>query len=193
MSQAVRKEQTEAPHNSDVDKSYLRHRSILVIDDEHGIRNFLVKGLQKHSGMIESAADIDEAEALRRRCHFDLIIADIKLPGKSGVEWVKELREQGCTTSVILMTAHAQLDVAIDAIRVGASDFIVKPFRMDQMMNAIDRCIERQDMKRENFVLKRQVDTLYEGSGMIGECRLVQNLCATIKQIAPTPSKGGPI
>jgi DNA-binding NtrC family response regulator len=188
VSQAVRKEQTEAPQNSDVHKSYLRHRSILVIDDEHGIRNFLVKGLQKHSGMIESAADIDEAEALRRRCHFDLIIADIKLPGKSGVEWVKELREQGCTTSVILMTAHAQLDVAIDAIRVGASDFIVKPFRMDQMMNAIDRCIERQDMKRENFVLKRQVDTLYEGSGMIGECRLVQNLCATIKQIAPTPT-----
>ncbi len=188
MSQALRKEETEAPDIPHSDKGYLKHRSVLVIDDEHGIRNFLIKGLSKFAGLIEAAGTTDEAEALRQRCHFDLIIADIKLPGKSGVEWVQELREQGCTTSVIFITAHAQLDMAIEAIRVGASDFIVKPFRMDQMMTAIDRCIERQQMKRENFVLKRQVDKLYDGSGMIGECRLVQNLCSTIKQIAPMPS-----
>ena len=70
------------------DKKYLKHRSILVVDDEHGIRNFLTKGLSKHVGLIESAEDIDKAEELRQRCHFDLIIADIKLPVKSGVEWV---------------------------------------------------------------------------------------------------------
>ena len=169
-------------------KKFLKQRSILVIDDEHGIRNFLIKGLSKHVGLIESAEDIKKAEELRQRCHFDLIIADIKLPGKSGVEWVQELRETGCKTSVIFITAHAHLDIAIDAIRAGAADFIIKPFRMDQILTAIDRCIERREMERENFVLRRQVDKIYDSSGMIGACQLIQNLCAVIKRVAPMPS-----
>ena len=169
-------------------QKFLKQRSVLVIDDEHGIRNFLIKGLSKHLGLVESAEDIDKAEALRKRCHFDLIIADIKLPGKSGVEWVNELREEGCNTSVIFITAHAQLDVAIEAIRAGAADFIIKPFRMDQILTSIERCIERTDIKRENFVLRRQVDQLYDSSNMIGSCQLIQHLCAIIKRVAPTPS-----
>ena len=167
---------------------FLKKRSILVIDDEHGIRNFLIKGLSKHVGLVESAENIEKAEALRQRCHFDLIIADIKLPGKSGVDWIKELREEGCSTSVIFITAHAQLEVAIEAIRAGAADFIIKPFRMDQIFTAVERCIERQDIKRENFVLRRQVDQLYDSSNMIGACQLIQQLCSVIKRVAPTPS-----
>jgi len=170
------------------DKKYLKHRSILVIDDEHGIRNFLIKGLTRYLGFIESAENLETAENLRQRCHFDLIIADIKLPGGSGVEWVQNLRESGCHTPVIFITAHAQLDIAIDAIRAGAADFIIKPFRMDQILTAVDRCIERQDIKRENFVLRRQVDKIYDNSGMIGECLSIQNLCKVIKRVAPMPS-----
>jgi len=170
------------------DKKYLKHRSILVIDDEHGIRNFLVKGLTKFLGFIESAEDLESAEALRQRCHFDLIIADIKLPGGSGVEWVQSLREAGCSTPVIFITAHAQLDIAIEAIRAGAADFIIKPFRMDQILNAVDRCIERQEIKKENFVLRRQVDKIYDGSGMIGESASIRSLGEVIKRVAPMPS-----
>ena len=180
---------TENADRSEVaDKKYLKHRSILVIDDEHGIRNFLIKGLSKFLGFIESAENLDTAEALRKRCHFDLIIADIKLPGGSGVEWVQSLRESGCNTPVIFITAHAQLDIAIEAIRAGAADFIIKPFRMDQILTAVDRCIERQDIKRENFVLRRQVDKIYNGSGMIGESVSIRNLGEVIKRVAPMPS-----
>jgi DNA-binding NtrC family response regulator len=183
---AINKEVSEK--NGVVEKKYLKHRSILVIDDEHGIRNFLIKGLTRYLGFIESAENLETAEELRQRCHFDLIIADIKLPGGSGVEWVQSLRESGCNTPVIFITAHAQLDIAIEAIRAGAADFIVKPFRMDQILTAIDRCIERQDIKRENFVLRRQVDKIYDNSGMIGRCRSIQNLCEVIKRVAPMPS-----
>lgn len=186
MNQPAMKEDTEKRKTSN--KTYLKQRSILVIDDEHGIRNFLIKGLSKHVGLIESAEDIQKAEELRQRCHFDLIIADIKLPGKSGVEWVQELRETGCKTAVIFITAHAQLDIAIEAIRAGAADFIIKPFRMDQILTAIDRCIELQEMERENFVLRRQVNKIYDSSGMIGACQLIQNLCSVIKRVAPMPS-----
>ena len=187
MSQAAIKNEI-TDEKSDSDKKYLKHRSVLVIDDEHGIRNFLIKGLSKFLGFIESAEDLESAEALRHRCHFDLIIADIKLPGGSGVEWVQSLRESGCNTPVIFITAHAHLDIAIDAIRAGAADFIIKPFRMDQILTAVDRCVERQDIKRENFVLRRQVDKIYHGSGMIGECQSIRNLGEVIKRVAPMPS-----
>ncbi|MCK5662345.1 MAG: hypothetical protein KAI17_02615, partial [Thiotrichaceae bacterium] len=75
MSQAALESNSEKPRLSP--KKFLKQRSILVIDDEHGIRNFLIKGLSKHVGLIESAEDIVKAEELRQRCHFDLIIADI--------------------------------------------------------------------------------------------------------------------
>jgi two-component system NtrC family response regulator len=174
--------------HSQTDLRYLKHRSILVLDDEPGIRNFLVKGLGKHLGLIESADCFETADELRQRCHFDLIIADIKLPGGSGVDWVKSLRESGCTTSVIFITAHAHLNIAIEAIRAGAADFIIKPFRMDQIITSIDRCIERQDIKRENFVLRRQVDKIFNASGVVGSSEVMNNLCDVIKRVAPMPS-----
>ncbi len=171
-----------------IDARYLKHRSILVLDDEPGIRNFLVKGLGKYLGLIESAECFETAEELRQRCHFDLIIADIKLPGGSGVDWVKSLRESGCNTSVIFITAHAHLNIAIEAIRAGAADFIIKPFRMDQIITAINRCIERQDIKRENFVLRRQVDKFFNTAGMVGSCKVMTRLCEVINRVAPMPS-----
>ena len=166
----------------------LKNRSILVVDDEHGIRNFLVKGLSKYVGLIESAKDIEEADKLEQRCHFDLIITDIKLPGKSGVEWVQQLRDSGTNACVIFITAHAHLNMAIEALRAGAADFIIKPFRMDQILVAINSCIERQEIRRENFVLRRQVEKIYENSNIIGDSQLMQDLFNTIKHVAPTPS-----
>ena len=186
MDNSVRK--IEVPEIPQSDLRYLKKRSILVLDDEPGIRNFLVKGLGKYLGMIESADCFETADELRQRCHFDLIIADIKLPGGSGVDWVKKLRESGCTTCVIFITAHAHLNIAIEAIRAGAADFIIKPFRMDQILTAIDRCIERQDIKRENIVLRRQVDEIFNASGMIGSCEVMNSLCEVISRVAPMPS-----
>ncbi len=164
-----------------------KRNSVLIVDDEQGIRNFLQKGLEKIFGLVEVAEDVEEAEALRQRCNFDLIISDIRLPGKSGVDWVTEIRDQGSTTSVIFITAHASLETAIAALRVGASDFIMKPFRMDQMMASIETCLAQQQMQRENIVLKRQVEQIYD-SGMIGDCETMKSVCAVIKQVAPMPT-----
>ncbi len=162
--------------------------SVLIVDDEPGIRRFLQKGLAKRFGLIEVAEDVKTAEKLRQRCHFDLIISDIRLPGISGVDWVTELREQGSTTAVIFITAYADLQAAIAALRAGAADFLTKPFRMDQMLAAVERCLEKQRIQRENYVLKRQVDQYFDDSGMIGNCDLMQNLCEVIKRVAPMPS-----
>jgi DNA-binding NtrC family response regulator len=165
-----------------------RLNSVLIVDDEPGILSFLQKGLASQFSLVEVASDADAADGLLSRCHFDLIISDIRLPGRSGVEWVGQLRDQDVQTPVIFMTAHADLQTAITALRAGASDFILKPFRVEQMLAAVGRCIERQRLQKENFLLKRQVSHLHEGSGIIGSCDLILGVCDVIKRVAPMPS-----
>ncbi|MEH6627309.1 MAG: sigma-54 dependent transcriptional regulator [Motiliproteus sp.] len=162
--------------------------SILVVDDEPGISDFLKRALSKDYGLVETAASAEEAELLRSRCHFDLLIVDICLPGDSGVDWLKSVMEQGCQSDIIFMTAFADMDKAIEALRVGASDFILKPFRLEQMTAAVKRCMKRRQLARENFILKRQVDALYSMEGMVGNSQAVKNLCQLTSRVAPTPS-----
>jgi DNA-binding NtrC family response regulator len=162
--------------------------SILVVDDERGMRNFLHRTLTKHFSLVEVAESAEQAEELCRRFHFDLIISDIRLPGQSGIRWVQSLRDQGNGMQVIFITAHADLDTAIAALRAGAADFILKPFRIDQLLAAVDRCFQQQQMVRENFVLRRQVERWYAMDGMVGSCELMASVCEVIKRIAPMPS-----
>jgi len=163
--------------------------SVLVVDDEPGIRNFLQRGLGKYFGLVETAGDVEAAEALRQRCHFDLIITDIRLPGGTGgVEWVRELREQGGGTGIIFMTAHADLETAIAALRAGAEDFILKPFRMEQMMGAVKRYLERQKGRGENDPPQPEVEPFHDGAGLIGACDAMLNLNKIIRRVAPMPS-----
>ena len=129
--------------------------SILVVDDEQGMLNFLVKTLAPRCHFVMSAGSAEDGANWLRSHHVDLVILDISLPGKNGVTWLKELREQGYAGEVILITAFADLDTAIEALRAGASDFILKPFRVPQILNAVKQCYERARLRRENFVLRR--------------------------------------
>lgn len=162
--------------------------SILIVDDEPGIQEFLKRALSKIYGLVEVASSAEEAELLRTENHFDLLIIDICLPGQSGVEWLKSIADQNCHADIIFMTAFSNIDNAIDALRIGAFDFILKPFRLEEMTASVERCLDRRRLERENFVLRRQVDELYSFEGMIGCSSLIQELCQLIKRVAPTPS-----
>ena len=163
-------------------------KSVLIVDDEPGIQSFFLRGLTSRFDLIETAGDVKTASALLERCHFDLIISDIRLPDRTGVEWVTELRDKGNLTPVIFITAYASLETAIEALRVGAMDFILKPFRLEQILAAIDRCLETQQLRRENFVLRRQLEQHLEVGGIIGECEAVHSVCQIIRQVARMPS-----
>jgi DNA-binding NtrC family response regulator len=138
---------------------------------------------------VATAGSVEEATDLLNRRHFDLIVLDIALPGRSGVEWLHDLRAQGFAGDVVLMTAYADLETAIDALRAGASDFLLKPFSVAQMLNAVKRCFERSSLRRENFVLRRELDQRDDSvEGMVGKSASIRDVCARIKRIAPTPS-----
>lgn len=165
-----------------------RLKSVLIVDQEASIRSFLKRGLEKEFGLVEMAGDISAAKELHKRCHFDLIISAVRLPEKSGVEWITDLRRQGSATEVIFITAQAELETAIAALRAGAADFILKPFQMEQVRVAALRCVERQQMQRKNILLRRQVEQRYDRSGLIGECELIKSICQLIHRVAPMPS-----
>ncbi len=177
------------PAVADVDLSTWKHQSVLVVDDEPGMVSFLQRSLAQRCGWVATAGSVEEAAELLSRRHFDLIVLDISLPGRSGVEWLHQLRDQGFVGDVVLMTAYADLETAIDALRAGAADFLLKPFSVAQMLNAVKRCFERSSLRRENFVLRRELDQRADSiEGMIGKSTSIRDVCARIKRIAPTPS-----
>jgi len=166
-----------------------RHQSVLVVDDEPGMVSFLQRSLEARCGWVAVAGSVERAEDLLNRRHFDLIVLDIALPGRSGVEWLHQLRDQGFAGDVVLMTAYADLETAIDALRAGAADFLLKPFSVAQMLNAVKRCFERSSLRRENFVLRRELDQRDDSvEGVIGDSPVIREVCARIKRIAPTPT-----
>lgn len=172
-----------------VDLTSWQHQSVLVVDDEPGIVSFLHRSLALRCGWVATAASVEEAADLLDRRHFDLIVLDIALPGRSGVEWLHELRGQGFAGDVVLMTAYADLETAIDALRAGAADFLLKPFSVAQMLNAVKRCFERSTLRRENFVLRRELDKHADNvEGMVGKSIAIQDVCARIKRLAPMPT-----
>jgi DNA-binding NtrC family response regulator len=173
----------------DAERALRQQFSILVVDDEPGMVSFLQRALTRRYGKVDTADSVETATPLLQRQLYDLIVLDIALPGCSGIDWLHELRQEGFAGDVVMMTAYADLDTAIDALRAGAADFLLKPFSVPQMLNAVERCFERSSLRRENFVLRREVEELSSTvDGVIGQSAAMRAICDRLKRIAPTPA-----
>lgn len=168
----------------------LRHVSILVVDDEPGMRNFLIRTFEPRCKRIEAAASAEEASQLLDSQHFDLVLLDNVMPGQSGLDWLTEQRRVGLFAEAILMTAYADLDTAIHALRVGAADFVLKPFRSNQIINAVNRCMDQRYLRRENFLLKYELraDALAARGRLIGNSPRIETVRRTLERAAPLPT-----
>ena len=171
---------------------WLAQAAILVVDDEPGICNFLVKTLQPRCRLIEVAGDTVQASRKLDEQNFDVVIMDNIMPGQTGLEWLAEQRAIGFFADVILMTAYADLDTAIDALRAGVVDFILKPFRSNQLLNAIARCLDRNRLQRENDVLRHELTSpshqLLLRNKLLGTSKAIQHVRETIGRVAPLPT-----
>ncbi|HCL67585.1 MAG TPA: sigma-54-dependent Fis family transcriptional regulator [Rhizobium sp.] len=171
---------------------WLAQASILVVDDEPGMRNFLIRTLAPRCKLIEEAADTEEASRKLDQHHFDVVILDNIMPGKNGVDWLVEQRAIGFFADAILMTAYADLETAIQALRAGAVDFVLKPFRSNQILNAVARCLDRMRLQRENFVLRYELRASSEHillrDKLIGESVAIRQVRDTIARVAPLPT-----
>jgi DNA-binding NtrC family response regulator len=163
--------------------------SVLVVDDEPGMRNFLVKILSPRCKRVEQAANVQEASRHLDNAHFDIVILDNVMPGKSGLEWLREQRKVGFFADAILVTAFADLETAIQALRAGAADFVLKPFRSNQILNAVARSIDRQHLQRENYLLKHELSSeAMEGRGrLLGASKGISDIRDTLNRVASQP------
>jgi len=184
---AARKTSRQLGDTDTLDK-LLSSVAILVVDDEPGMRNFLKRALEKRCALLEVAGSAEEAEALRLRYHFDLLLVDIRLPGLSGLDWLRQLREAGVSTHVIYMTAYADLDMAIAALRNGADDFIMKPFRTEQMFMSMQLALQKRQILRENSLLRLQLSQIKVDRGVVGESQLIKDTMMLAERVAPTQS-----
>ncbi len=161
------------------------HAAVLVVDDEPGMCHFLAETLSRRVGRVHTAGSAEAGEQLLQRHRFDLVILDISLPGRSGIDLLRQMRQQGNRCEVILITAFADLDTAIEALRAGASDFLLKPFRVTQVLNAVQLGLERSRLRRENWVLKRRLSQREPaGEGLVGRSIVVKGLRAALERVA---------
>lgn len=171
---------------------WLAQASILVVDDEPGMRNFLVRTLGPRCKHLDEAADTEEATRKLDERHYDVVILDNVMPGKNGVDWLAEQRAVGFFSDAILMTAYADLETAIRALRAGAVDFVLKPFRSNQLLNAVARCLDRVRLQRENYVLRYELkatsDHILLRDRLIGESPAIRQVRDQIARVAPLPT-----
>ena len=163
--------------------------AVLVVDDEPGMCNFLAKTLATRVGSVQVATSAESADEWVRRHRFDLVVLDVNLPGKSGIAWLRELRGRGFAGEVVLITAFADLETAIEALRAGASDFLLKPFRVTQVLNAVRQGLERALLRRENWVLRRTLlQRTPTADGLVGDSLAIKGLQAALQRVAAVDS-----
>lgn len=181
---------TAAAEESQVNQA-LRQVSILVVDDEAGMRNFLVRTLGPLCKRIEQAENTEAASRCLDMQHFDLVILDNVMPGVSGLDWLAEQRKIGFFSDAILMTAYADLDTAILALRLGATDLVLKPFRSNQILNAVRRAIDQRFLRRENSLLKYELKVGTESmrGRLLGRSPRIEAVRGMLEKVGrlPTP------
>ncbi len=166
----------------------LADASVLVVDDEPGMRNFLTKTLAPRVKRVAEAASAREATARLDEAQFDVIIVDNKMPGGSGIDWVTDQRRRGLYAETVLITAYADLETAIAALRAGVSDFVLKPFRANQLLGAVSRTLDRGALRRDNRLLRHALGGEDAVHRMIGRSPPMQALRALLEKLAPLPT-----
>lgn len=130
---------------------------ILIIDDEEGVRTSLELILSEEGYEVWVAPDAEAGVELAQRHSFDVVLCDVRMPGRSGLEALPDLAEAQPDATLIIMSAHGDFDQALDAMRRGAYDYLPKPFQTDELLLTIRKAEERERLRRENQRLKREL------------------------------------
>ena len=157
---------------------------VLIVEDEELIRWSLRQKFEARGYQVSEAEDGASArEALEKRT-YDLVMLDYKLPDMTGLEVLSQLREHDADTVVIMMTAYSSIESAVEAIKLGAFDYIPKPFQMDELLFTVDKALETTKLRREVRELRRQLEAEYGTDKIIGQHPSMRKLLETIQQVA---------
>jgi DNA-binding NtrC family response regulator len=159
---------------------------VLVVDDEVSVREALKQWFAKDGYHAESAADAVEALKKLSERTWDAILLDIKMPNVDGMELQRRIREVDPDASVIMITAYASVDTAVEALKNGAFDYVTKPIDPDDLSRIVRKAIEHRRLKRENIRLREHLEELSEPGDLIAESPAMKEILSQIETVAQT-------
>jgi len=162
--------------------------SVLLVEPDTVRSERLKRTLKPVCALVEAASTPEHAEALYRRCHFDLFVITLNQPGSRILEWLQRLRDRGESAEIVLTSEYADVETAISALRAGASDLLVKPFRDEQLLEAIRRCLRRRQQQHENYLARCGKPRDPAAEGLVGESPAIRQVLGVIERVAPTSS-----
>jgi len=157
---------------------------ILVIDDEDSMCNFMEIMLSKEGYRVDTAVSGREGLSLLQDHSYDLVIADLNMPEMSGIDVLREAKRLNNDQDLIVMTAYASVDTAIEAMKQGAADYITKPFKVDEIKLAIEKSISRRNLVNENVNLKKQLQDDNSFDNFIGSSKEIVSLKKLARRVA---------
>ena len=161
---------------------------ILIVDDELSMREFLAILVEREGYESVVAAHAEEALSLLETSFFDLIISDVQMPGLNGIELLARIKSMTPDTAVLMMTAFSAAEQAVEAMKLGAYDYITKPFKIEEIKVLIRNALEKTDLKRENTLLKQTVRQRDNFCGIIGASPKMKEIFSLIRKVAVSNS-----
>ncbi len=161
---------------------------VLIVDDEKGMRDFLSIMLKKESYAVAAAESVERALQALSAGDVDLIISDISMPGQSGLDLLKASKAASPDTPVIMITAYASTESAIEALKLGAYDYIIKPFDVEELKAVVRNALEKRRLEHENRALKRELKEKLKFDELVGDSPRMKEVTDLITKIAPTNS-----
>jgi two-component system response regulator PilR (NtrC family) len=161
---------------------------LLIVDDEQGMRDLLSIMLRREGYRVELARSGEEALDRISRDLFDLIITDISMPGVDGIGVLRRVREIAPEVPTIIITAYASTESAIEALKLGAYDYIVKPFDVEEFKIVIGNALERKRLENENQQLRRELHEQYSFEGFVGKSPKMKEIFTLVERISGTNS-----
>ena len=162
--------------------------SILIVDDEESVRDSLNNWFTEDGYRVQCAEDAKKALAILESHNFDIILADLKMPGMDGLEMLRRIKSLNKDSIVIVMTAFATVDTAVKALKDGAYDYVTKPFDPDDLSHLIRNASRQISLANENETLKKRVDSLDNVEDLIGKSEAIKKVLHEIESVAPTNS-----
>jgi two-component system response regulator PilR (NtrC family) len=161
---------------------------VLVVDDEQSLRDVLSIMLKRAGYAVTSAMDGEEAIELLNREIFDLVITDLRMPKIDGMEVLKAVRSVSPETVVLIITAFATADSAVEAMKQGAYDYLTKPFQVDEVQLIIRNALEKRRLTTENMLLKREMASQSSFSQLVGQSEAMQKVFDVVRKVADSKS-----
>src|ERR1700683_4311916 len=151
-------------------------RRVLVVDDEENIRLVLRTLLRKQGYDVEGAESGEEALGLLDTFGPDVILTDVRMPKMGGLDLLATLKAKQCAATVIVMSAYGNVDLALDAMKAGAYDYVGKPFKPDEVVLALRKAEEREALRRENRALKEQIQKDHQFESILAKSKAMVDI-----------------